>query len=111
MSTSPDVRQAGREFLFWAALAPVIGTVLILVCAQSGTLAHWLLAARGPVMIGLISYSAYLWLPEFVRYLSSADPEIGIEVVAAASRNTLACLHDRTVDLIQTSEEGHLHEE
>ena len=25
MSTSPDVRQAGREFLFWAALAPVIG--------------------------------------------------------------------------------------
>ncbi|NVO55810.1 MATE family efflux transporter [Rhodobacteraceae bacterium B1Z28] len=25
MSTSPEVREAGREFLFWAALAPVVG--------------------------------------------------------------------------------------
>ena len=25
MSTSPDVREAGRTFLFWAALAPIIG--------------------------------------------------------------------------------------
>ncbi|WP_298854470.1 MATE family efflux transporter [uncultured Ruegeria sp.] len=25
MSTSPQVREAGREFLFWAAIAPVIG--------------------------------------------------------------------------------------
>jgi len=25
MSTSPEVREAGRTFLFWAALAPIIG--------------------------------------------------------------------------------------
>jgi MATE family multidrug resistance protein len=25
MSTSPEVREAGREYLIWAALAPVIG--------------------------------------------------------------------------------------
>lgn len=55
---------------------------------------------RHVVRIAVESYSAYHWLPAFVRHLSGTEPEIGIEVVAAASRNTLSCLHDRTVDLI-----------
>ena len=55
---------------------------------------------RHVVRLAVESYSAYHWLPSFMRYLSNTDPEIGIEVVAAASRNTLTCLHERSVDMI-----------
>ena len=55
---------------------------------------------RHVVRIAVESYSAYHWLPAFVRYLGNTEAEIGIEVVAAASRNTLSSLHERTVDLI-----------
>lgn len=60
---------------------------------------------RHVVRLAVESYSAYHWLPSFLRYMNSTDPEVGIEVVAAASRNTLSCLHDRTVDMIIISGE------
>ncbi|WP_167854973.1 acyltransferase family protein [Mangrovimicrobium sediminis] len=44
----------------WAAV-PVLGTALLIACAQPGTLAYRLLSNRWFVGIGLISYSAYLW--------------------------------------------------
>ena len=43
------------------ALPPVLGTVLVIMSAQPGTLAHRLLSNKVLVGIGLISYSAYLW--------------------------------------------------
>lgn len=43
------------------AAIPVLGTVLIILSAQPGTLACRLLSNRAMVGIGLISYSAYLW--------------------------------------------------
>lgn len=43
------------------ALAPVLGTALVLVYARPGTGVARLLSSRGAVGIGLISYSAYLW--------------------------------------------------
>ena len=43
------------------ALAPVGGTVLVLLCAGPGTLAARVLAWRPLVGVGLVSYSAYLW--------------------------------------------------
>ena len=60
---------------------------------------------RHVVRLAVESYSAYHWLPSFMRHLNSSDPEVGIEVVAAASRNTLSCLHNRTVDMIIISGE------
>lgn len=60
---------------------------------------------RHVVRIAVESYSAYHWLPPFLRHLREVEPEVGIEVVAAASRDTLACLHERTVDLIIISGE------
>lgn len=42
-------------------LLPVLGSVLIIMSAQPGTLAHRLLSNKMLVGIGLISYSAYLW--------------------------------------------------
>jgi len=43
------------------ALFPVLGTVLILAGAGQANRVNRVLALRGPVFIGLISYSLYLW--------------------------------------------------
>jgi peptidoglycan/LPS O-acetylase OafA/YrhL len=53
------------ESLFpgWIALLPVLGTVAVIV-AGAGSSPHtaaWWLSRRGPVFIGDISYSVYLW--------------------------------------------------
>lgn len=53
------------------ALAPTVGTVLLILFARPGTMSHRLLASRVLVSVGLISYSAYLWhqpLFAFARY-------------------------------------------
>lgn len=58
------------------AIPPVLGTVLIILFATPETLAGRLLSLRGMVMIGLISYSAYLWhqpVFAFARLYSGAD--------------------------------------
>ncbi|MEM7561663.1 MAG: LysR family transcriptional regulator [Pseudomonadota bacterium] len=60
---------------------------------------------RHVVRLSVESYSAYHWLPDFLQYLRQREPDLGIEVVAAASRDTLSCLHDRSVDLIIVSGE------
>ena len=60
---------------------------------------------RHVVRLAVESYSAYHWLPAFLTYLRKHEPDIGLEVVAAASRDTLSSLHDRSVDLIIVSGE------
>jgi hypothetical protein len=57
-------------------LAPVGGTVLVILCAGPGTWAHWLLSARPAVALGLISYSAYLWHQPVFAFarLAQLDP-------------------------------------
>ena len=60
---------------------------------------------RHVVRIAVESYSAYHWLPQFMRYIKQSDPDVGFEVVAAASRNTLSYLHNRRVDVIIISGE------
>lgn len=57
------------------------------------------------VRLAVESYSAYHWLPSFLQHLRDLEPDVGIEVVAAASRNTLSSLHERGVDLIIVSGE------
>ena len=60
---------------------------------------------RHVVRLAVESYSAYHWLPAFLTYLRELESDVGIEVVAAASRNPLASLHERAVDLIIVSGE------
>ena len=51
------------------------------------------------------SYSSYHWLPAFLRHLRAREPDIGLQVVAAAARNPLESLTNRAVDLIIVSGE------
>lgn len=52
---------AATPFPGMAALPPALGTALVILAAQKGTIAHRLLNAPIFVGLGLISYSAYLW--------------------------------------------------
>ena len=71
----------GPGFPSLVTLFPVGGTVLIIVFAAPDGLVGRLLAHRGPVAIGLISYSAYLWhQPVFVLYELRAMTEITVPV-------------------------------
>lgn len=72
-------------------LVPTLGAVLILLFSDSRTLVGRLLAARIPVGIGLISYSAYLWhqpLLAFAR-LRTMDDIGGVFAYALVSLSLL----------------------
>jgi LysR family transcriptional regulator, regulator for metE and metH len=58
---------------------------------------------RHVVRLAVESYSAYHWLPAFLTYLRKLEPDVGIEVVAEASRSPLESLHARDVDLVIVS--------
>ncbi len=45
----------------WQALLPVIGTMMLLHDRDAGSPVNRALALRGPVFVGRISYSLYLW--------------------------------------------------
>lgn len=42
-------------------LVPTLGTALLILFANVGTLANWILSTKAVVGLGLISYSTYLW--------------------------------------------------
>lgn len=61
-------------------LIPVMGAVGVILFAVPGTLAHRLLSNRWVVLVGLTSYSAYLWhqpLFVFARLWFGAIPTLG----------------------------------
>lgn len=61
------------------ALAPILGTALILGFSGAKTIAAKLLSTKWVVAIGLISYSAYLWhqpLFAFARLRSTESPSL-----------------------------------
>lgn len=82
-------------------LAPTIGTVLILVFGTKQTLVAKLLSSRCMVMVGLISYSAYLWhqpLFAFIRIYSINTPSELLFVFASVVTMALAYLTWRFIE-------------
>ena len=72
-----------RKFLGWRALLPVVGTYLMIASGPHAWVNNKLLAARGLVAIGLISYPLYLWhwpLLSFIRIVNGK----GLSAAAAA---------------------------
>lgn len=83
------------------ALLPVVGTALILLFAQQGTIVARLLSMKLPVAIGLVSYSAYLWhqpLFAFARLRSLHEPALWIMLLMAVLSFGLAVLSWRYVE-------------
>ena len=82
-------------------LLPVIGTCLIILFAQKGTLT-WLILSRKPIVgVGLISYSAYLWhqpLFAFARIRLLIAPSQQVMLILCVASIVLAYLSWRFVE-------------
>lgn len=61
---------------------------------------------RQVVRIAVESYSSYHWLPRFLRTLRQQEEGIGLQVMAAATRNPVESLADQRIDLAIVSGEG-----
>lgn len=85
-----------------AALPAVAGAVLLIWSGDNGpTPIHRLLALRGPVAIGLISYSLYLWhwpVIVFYRYYTMTDFTYGTATIAFAIMVAFSTLSWRYVE-------------
>lgn len=85
----------------WQALVPVVGTVLIILCAQPETWVGRILRSKPLVSIGLISYSAYLWhqpLFAFARIRSLGEPHEMLFIVLIFLSLVLAWLSWKFVE-------------
>lgn len=83
------------------AVVPVLGTVLVVLHVRTGTRVARLLALRPLVLVGLISYSAYLFhqpLLAFLRYISVDDPDLSLRLAIVAAVFPLAWLSWRYVE-------------
>ena len=83
--------RAASPYPGWWALAPTIGTALLIRAGRDAFLNRAVLARRGLVLIGLISYPLYLWhwpFLAFVRITESGRPSPSLRAGAVA----LSCL-------------------
>ncbi|MFS8144655.1 acyltransferase [Rhizobium sp. R635] len=83
------------------ALVPVVGAMLVLLFARQGTWVAALLSTRAFIMIGKISYSAYLWhqpLFAFARIRSIDPPRLAVMGALACVALVLGYLSWRFVE-------------
>ena len=83
------------KFPGWWALPPVVGTFLMIASGPHTWINNKLLASRGLVAIGLISYPLYLWhwpLLSFMRIVDGTAPSSAAAVLAILLSFALAWL-------------------
>ncbi|HET9047940.1 MAG TPA: acyltransferase family protein [Chiayiivirga sp.] len=83
------------------ALLPTLGAALIIAFAQPQTLLGRVLAWRPIVLIGLVSYSAYLWhyvLFAFARHHAMEEPSSGLLLGLSVASLVLAWLSWRWIE-------------
>jgi peptidoglycan/LPS O-acetylase OafA/YrhL len=84
-----------RKFPGWWALLPVVGTYLMIASGPYAWINNKLLATRGLVAIGLISYPLYLWhwpLLSFIRIVNGTAPSTAAAALAVLLSFVLAWL-------------------
>ncbi len=84
-----------RRFPAWWALLPVVGTYLMIASGPRAWINNKLLANRGLVAIGLISYPLYLWhwpLLSFIGIVEGQAPSPEVATVAILFSFALAWL-------------------
>jgi peptidoglycan/LPS O-acetylase OafA/YrhL len=84
-----------RKFPGWWALLPVVGTYLMIASGPHAWINNKLLANRGLVAIGLISYPLYLWhwpLLSFIRIVNGTAPSAAAASLAILLSFALAWL-------------------
>ena len=84
-----------RKFPGWWALLPVAGTYLMIASGPNAWVNNKLLATRGLVAIGLISYPLYLWhwpLLSFMRIVNGEAPSATAAALAILLSFALAWL-------------------
>jgi len=89
-----------RSFPGWAALLPVMGAFLV-IGSGAGAWSNRILANRGMVLVGLVSYPLYLWhlpLLSFARIIGSGTPTVAIRCTAIALAFVLAYFTYRVVE-------------
>jgi peptidoglycan/LPS O-acetylase OafA/YrhL len=92
---------ANTPFPSLYAFAPVGGATLIILFADGHTPVGRLLSMRAPVLIGMISYSAYLWhqpLFAFARLTHAHQPPMALMMGLAAGSIGLAFLSWKYVE-------------
>ncbi len=92
----------GTPFPSLYALAPTVGTALIIVFSTSKTVVGRVLGMKLMVGIGLISYSAYLWhqpMFSFARLINEGEPSVDVLLMLAALSVGLAYLSWRFVEV------------
>jgi len=92
---------AERDFPGWWALLPVGGAALLIAAGPRAWVNRRLLANRGMVYVGLISYPLYLWhwpLLSFARIVQGGEPPVAARIALLVAAIVLACL---TYELIE----------
>jgi peptidoglycan/LPS O-acetylase OafA/YrhL len=84
-----------KEFPGWWALLPVVGTYMLVASGPHTWINNKVLATRGLVAIGLISYPLYLWhwpLLSFIRIIGGQTPALKAATLAILVSFALAWL-------------------
>lgn len=85
-------------------LARVSARLLSELARAESDVRHMARGTRHVTRLAVEAYSAYGWLPAFLRHLRADEADIGIEVVASAARDTLSRVRDRSVDVVLVTE-------